>query len=90
MRRSASMLRSMTTTMAPEPTAICAALDPTTPAPRIAILAGGTPATPPSRMPIPPCAFSRQVAPACTAMRPATSDMGARSGRPPPAWVTVS
>ncbi len=33
MRRSASRLRSITTTCAPVPTAICAAFEPTTPAP---------------------------------------------------------
>src|SRR5438477_249700 len=35
------------------------------------ILAGGTPGTPPSRMPMPPRAFSRQLAPTWTAIRPA-------------------
>jgi hypothetical protein len=42
------------------PTAICAALEPTTPPPRMTMRADGTPATPPSRTPMPPCAFSRQ------------------------------
>ena len=59
-RRSASTLRSITTTCAPVPTAICAALEPTTPAPRMTMRAGGTPATPPSSTPMPPCARSRQ------------------------------
>ncbi len=54
------------------------------------MVAGGTPGTPPSRMPMPPASFSRHLAPACTAMRPATSDIGASSGSPPPGCVTVS
>src|SRR5207302_1853130 len=39
-----------------------AALEPETPAPRMVIFAGGTPGTPPSRMPMPPRSFSRQLA----------------------------
>ena len=39
---------------------------------------------------MPPRAFSRQLAPTWTAIRPATSDIGASSGSPPPAFVTVS
>src|ERR1019366_2264571 len=38
----------------------------------------------------PPCAISRQWAPTCTAMRPATSLIGASSGRRPLSSVTVS
>ena len=60
-----------------------AALVPETPPPRITTLAAGTPGTPPSRMPMPPCSFSKQWAPTWTAMRPATSLIGASSGRPP-------
>jgi hypothetical protein len=82
--------RSMRTTWAPLPTAMRAAFAPTTPAPRMVILAGGTPGTPPSRIPMPPCAFSSECAPACTDMRPATSDMGASSGSPPRGEVMVS
>ena len=41
------------------PTAICAALTPETPPPRIATFAGATPGTPPSKTPRPPCSFSR-------------------------------
>ena len=39
---------------------------------------------------MPPRSFSRQLAPTCTDMRPATSDIGASSGSPPPRPVTVS
>ena len=38
----------------------------------------------------PPCSFSRQCAPTWIDMRPATSLIGASSGRPPRASVTVS
>ena len=72
------------------PSAIIAACVPTTPPPRITTLPGATPGTPPSRMPLPPCGFSSQNAPACTAMRPATSDIGASNGNPPGGDVTVS
>ena len=67
-----------------------AALVPDTPPPSTTTLAGVTPGTPPSRMPAPPCSFSRQCAPTCTDMRPATSLIGASSGKPPRASVTVS
>ena len=67
-----------------------AALVPTTPPPRTTTFAGGTPGTPPSSTPRPPCAISRQCAPAWIDMRPATSLIGASSGRPPRASVTVS
>jgi hypothetical protein len=53
-------------------------------------LAGATPGTPPSSMPRPPCAFSRQWAPAWIDIRPATSDIGASKGSRPAASVTVS
>ena len=46
------------------PIAIRAALVPTTPPPSTTTLAAGTPGTPPSRIPRPPWAFSRQCAPA--------------------------
>ena len=59
-------------------------------APMITTRAGATPGTPPRRMPAPPCAFSRQCAPTWMDMRPATSLMGASSGRPPRGFVTVS
>ena len=39
---------------------------------------------------MPPCSFSRQWAPTCTDMRPATSLIGAKSGSPPVLSVTVS
>ena len=67
-----------------------AALMPATPPPSTVTFAGATPATPPSSMPRPPCSISRQWAPAWMAMRPATSLMGASSGRPPRGPVTVS
>ena len=84
------MERSMIVTCAPMPTAMRAACVPTTPPPRITTSAGGTPGTPPSRTPRPPCSFSRQWAPAWIDMRPATSLIGASSGSPPRASVTVS
>ena len=51
---------------------------------------GATPGTPPSRMPLPPNTFSRYLAPSCTAIRPATSDIGVSSGSSPLASWTVS
>ena len=72
---------SSTHTSACIPRAMIAELRPTTPPPRITTLAGGTPGTPPSRMPRPPCAFSSDQAPICGASRPATSLIGASSGR---------
>ena len=80
----------MTVTDASSPMAIRAAAVPTTPPPMITTRATGTPGTPPSRIPAPPGSFSRQWAPACTAMRPATSLIGANSGSPPRPSVTVS
>ena len=67
-----------------------AAFAPTTPPPMMTTFAAGTPGTPPSSMPRPPCSISKQCAPAWIDMRPATSDIGASSGRPPRASVTVS
>ena len=81
---------SSTVTCASNPIAMRAALTPDTPPPSTTTLAGATPATPPSSVPRPPCSISRQCAPAWMAMRPATSLMGASSGRPPRALVTVS
>ena len=52
-------LRSTSVTLAPKPRAIFAALVPTMPPPTMVTCAGGTPGTPPSRMPRPPCSFSR-------------------------------
>ena len=72
---------SSTHTSACMPSAMIAEFRPTTPPPRITTLAGGTPGTPPSRMPRPPCAFSSDQAPICGASRPATSLIGASSGR---------
>ena len=72
---------SSTHTSACMPSAMIAELRPTTPPPRITTFAGGTPGTPPSRMPRPPCAFSSDQAPICGASRPATSLIGASSGR---------
>jgi hypothetical protein len=82
--------RSTTTTSAPRPAAMRAAFAPTTPPPRTHTLAGATPGTPDSRSPMPPLCLSRVSAAEKTAMRPATSDIGASSGRPPRASVTVS
>ena len=63
---------------------------PTTPPPMITTSPGATPGTPPSRMPLPPNTFSRYLAPSCTAIRPATSDIGVSSGSSPPGSWTVS
>ena len=49
-----------------------------------------TPGTPGSNTPEPPCASSSAWAPAWIDMRPATALIGASSGRPPRASVTVS
>ena len=88
--RSRSSDTSRMVTLAPSPAAIFAAFTPTMPPPRITTLAGGTPGTPPSRMPRPPYSFSRYFAPSCTAMRPATSDIGVSSGSSPDGSSTVS
>ena len=75
---------------APIPIAMCAAWVPTTPPPMMTTLAGRTPGTPPSSIPFPPFTRSRAWAAAWIESRPATSDMGARRGRPPAGEVTVS
>ena len=56
---------------------------PSTPAPRITKLAGGTPGAPPSRMPLPPNSFRSRLAPTVTARLPAISDMLVRTGACP-------
>ena len=56
---------------------------PTTPPPMMTTDPGATPGTPPSSTPVPPKTFSRYLAPCCTAMRPATSDIGVSSGSSP-------
>src|SRR3954451_502604 len=63
------------------PIAMNAAFRPTAPPPITSTVAAATPGTPPSRMPRPPSGFSRKKAPACVAILPATSLMGASSGR---------
>ena len=63
---------------------------PTAPPPITITFAAATPGTPPSRMPRPPSGFSRKKAPACVAILPATSLIGASSGRRPCASSTVS
>ena len=72
------------------PSAISAAVRPTTPAPMIMTLPAATPGTPPSSSPRPPSGFSNMNAPACVAILPATSLIGASSGRRPFLSVTVS
>ena len=84
------MERSSTTTSAPRPMAMRAAFSPTTPPPSTSTRAGATPGTPQNSSPMPPLCLSRVSAAEKTAMRPATSDMGASSGRPPFLSVTVS
>ena len=60
-----------------------AAFIPTTPPPITSTVAAATPGTPPSRMPRPPSGFSSMNAPACVAILPATSLIGASSGSRP-------
>ena len=63
---------------------------PDTPAPSTTTFAAYTPDTPTISTPRPPCARSRKCAPACGAIRPATSDIGASSGSEPSGSCTVS
>ena len=63
---------------------------PTTPPPITTTTAAATPGTPPSSTPRPPSGFSSMNAPACVAIFPATSLIGASSGRRPRASSTVS
>src|SRR5713226_1148895 len=79
-----------TRTSAPIPCATASAFEPTLPAPTITTLPAATPSSPGSRTPLPPFCFCRHHAPACTASRPAMADIGARIGRLPPDWPTVS
>ena len=67
-----------------------AAFIPTTPPPITSTVAAATPGTPPSRMPRPPSGFSSMKAPACVAILPATSLIGASSGSRPASSTTVS
>ena len=78
------------TISAPRPAAIRAACVPTTPPPITAILLGATPGTPPISLPIPSADFRKAAPAASIASRPATSLIGASSGSPPWASVTVS
>ena len=72
------------------PIAMNAAFIPTTPPPITSTVAAATPGTPPSRMPRPPSGFSSMNAPACVAILPATSLIGASSGSRPSPSTTVS
>ena len=72
------------------PTATRTALWPAAPAPITTTRAGGTPGTPPSSTPLPPLAICRAQAPNWMDSFPAIRDMGASSGRPPRASLTVS
>ena len=67
-----------------------AALVPTAPPPMIITFAEATPGTPPSRIPRPPSGFSRKKAPACVAILPAISLIGASSGSLARSSSTVS
>ena len=82
-------LMSMMVTSAPMPAAMTAAFSPATPPPMTTTFAGRVPGTPPMRIPDPPLGCCRCTAPICAASRPATSDIGASSGRVWPE-VTVS
>ena len=88
--RRRSIERSNTNTSACIPIAMNAAFMPTTPPPITSTVAAATPGTPPSRMPRPPSGFSSMNAPACVAILPATSLIGASSGSRPSASSTVS
>ena len=72
------------------PIAIVAAFIPTTPPPITSTLPAATPGTPPSSSPRPPRGFSSMKAPAWVAILPATSLIGASSGRRPAESSTVS
>ena len=76
-------LTSRRVTCAPRPSAARAAERPSTPAPRTTKFAGGTPGTPPRRMPLPPNSFSRRPLPSTTARLPAISDIDVRTGACP-------
>src|SRR2546430_4794520 len=52
--------------------------------------AARTPGSPRTNIPLPPYTFSRYFAPACTAIRPATSLIGVSKGRSPEGSCTVS
>ena len=84
------LLTSSTTVSAPIPEASFALLVPTVPPPRMTTLPRRTPGTPESSTPLPPCSFSSCTAPTCTAMRPATSLIGFRSGSCPSSVWMVS
>ena len=84
------MFVSNTKTSASIPIAMKAAFIPTTPPPITITVAAGTPGTPPSSTPRPPSGRSSMNAPACVAILPATSLIGASSGRRPSASSTVS
>ena len=88
--RSWSTERSSTKTSASIPMAMNAAFIPTTPPPMITTVAEATPGTPPRSTPLPPSGRSSMNAPAWVAILPATSLIGASSGRRPRVSSTVS
>ena len=65
---------------APIPLAILAALNPTTPPPKMTTLPRLTPGIPPRRIPAPPNGVSKYLAPSWTLKRPAISLIGVRQG----------
>ena len=67
-----------------------AAFAPATPPPMTVTRAERVPGTPDMSRPSPPAERIRVAAPTVGASRPATSDIGASSGSPPPASCTVS
>ena len=75
---------SKTVTSAPRPTAMTAAFAPATPPPMTVTRADRVPGTPDISRPRPPAERIRVAAPTVGARRPATSLIGASSGRPPP------
>ena len=78
-----STLTSSSVTCAPSPSAARAAARPSTPAPSTTKLAGGTPGTPPSRIPLPPNSLSSSPLPIITASAPAISDIDVSTGARP-------
>ncbi len=88
--RRRSRFTSISTTFAPRPAATLAALVPTMPAPSTTTFAGGTPGTPPSRMPRPRIGFSRYLAPSWMLILPAISLIGVSSGSRPARSLIVS
>ncbi|MCY1183233.1 hypothetical protein D9M73_238390 [compost metagenome] len=72
------------------PTAIFAAFVPAIPPPITVTFPRCTPDTPPSKIPLPAWFLSKNCAPICVAILPATSLIGVNKGNEPFANCTVS